>query len=1516
MRKLCIFLPVLVAVTSAYAQGVGADSLRLRSTAGGAAWLLLPQTATSQYRLLLPPTLGTASNQLMWVNGATGQISLLPPGSVGQILQLGAGGLSWVDLSPLVAQNAWSLVGNSGTNPGVNFLGTTDNQPLVIRTNNSERLRITSGGNVGIGTTTPGATLDVSGTLNVSGNTSIGGSVVAVPNIPSSSTGTEVVVWNANNLERRSASGLVSANAWSLVGNSGTNPGTNFLGTTDAQPLILRTNTTGYPTGGYLRLSADGRGRLEFLNAGASVLIGEGAGAGTDFSAPRYSVMVGYNAGAAQTTGQFNTGIGAAALLSLTTGSDNTAVGMAALYSTTVGERNTAVGRSALEGNQTGAANTAVGYRALEGNVGGSYNTALGAGATVGASNLTNATAIGSWARVDVSNALVLGSVAGVNGAPATVNVGIGTTSPTNRLHVVASSNPLRLEGLQTDNTLTQVLVADATGVVKVRSASTLVSGTAWSLTGNSGTNPGTNFLGTTDAQPLVVRTSNTERLRVDAGGNVGIGTTSPGAKLSLGTDQANTKLAIYDGGSDQYGFGIQGSQFRIHLGNSGARFSFLNAPAGTEVMTVYGSGNVGIGITSPTSRLHVGGDIRSEGHIVVSNTDNTARELRLYEPSGSGAEYTAFRAQPQGANITYTLPASLTPVTTVQAGLLQTDASGNLSWVSPSAAVTTYAWSLTGNAATNPSTNFLGTTDAQPLALRTNNSERMRITSSGNVGIGTTAPESLLDVAGGVAIGTYAGSTPAPSNGAIVSGNVGIGTSSPLSRLDVNGGVAVGAYAGSTAAPTNGLIVSGNTGIGIATPQSRLHLDGGTSTATYLKVTNGSTTGTGSNDGFNIGVSSSGAAELRQYENNSLSLFTSNTEYMRMLSTGEIRLFGLAGTSGGKYLAIENNNGVASQLRLEVPDNSTNLGSYTAFQAGNHSGRNYIYIFPIDTPNVGDVLKVISVSTSGSNINVALAWDTTQGTALSPVNRAVGTGYAPYITYWVNDSTIGPADYAYWDATNKHLGLGNFTSAVQPQYMLHLRGSSAAGSGDLFIQKDGGTGARLYFGTPNLDSRWTAFRAGSQSVNLDYTLPTSGPTNSGNGTNRFALATDNGNSTSPSLQWTTFWSPSGNAGVTSGFLGTTDNNDLRFRTNNSQRMVITSTGNVGIATASPSATLDVNGTANIASNTTIGGNLSANGTAIAFPNIPSNSSATEVVVWNNNNLERRAVAGLVSSVGWSLTGNSGTNPATNFLGTTDAQPLVVRTNNQERLRITGAGALGIGTTSPSGLFNLEGNGTSTELFRISNDLNSTKDSVMVFTSAGRLGVGTTSPTTALHVAATSNPLRLQGLQSDTSSTVLVVDTAGVVKKRSLASIMGAPTYVRKTSDQSVTSSTTYQNDNALVYTASANQIFEIEAYMFISGGSGGIKIRVSIPSGASMKLYAELKKDDQHYWVYRKLTSSSDEISWDQIDNTWGYARIRGIITMGSSGGNVQVQWAQNSSNATATTVEAGSYLKITPVQ
>jgi hypothetical protein len=68
------------------------------------------------------------------------------------------------------SQNAWSLTGNSGTNPTINFIGTTDSTHWVVKTNNSERMRVTSDGNVGIGTINPSAKLFVNGITKIGTN--------------------------------------------------------------------------------------------------------------------------------------------------------------------------------------------------------------------------------------------------------------------------------------------------------------------------------------------------------------------------------------------------------------------------------------------------------------------------------------------------------------------------------------------------------------------------------------------------------------------------------------------------------------------------------------------------------------------------------------------------------------------------------------------------------------------------------------------------------------------------------------------------------------------------------------------------------------------------------------------------------------------------------------------------------------------------------------------------------------------------------------------------------------------------------------------------------------------------------------------------------------------------------------------------------------------------------------------------------------------------------------------------
>lgn len=174
------------------------------------------------------------------------------------------------------------------------------------------------------------------------------------------------------------------------------------------------------------------------------------------------------------------------------------------LGSNTVGAFNVGVGNISLYTNTSGNGNTALGYYAGSGNTTGTNNTYLGYNTQITSSALSNVTLVGANTNSTVSNAVILGSGA---------LVGIGTQTPTHTLTVSGS-----LKFMNGSQGAGKVLTSDASGVATWQ---TIGAGGGWSLLGNAGTNPATNFIGTTDAQDLVVRTNNSERLRITSSGTI-----------------------------------------------------------------------------------------------------------------------------------------------------------------------------------------------------------------------------------------------------------------------------------------------------------------------------------------------------------------------------------------------------------------------------------------------------------------------------------------------------------------------------------------------------------------------------------------------------------------------------------------------------------------------------------------------------------------------------------------------------------------------------------------------------------------------------------------------------------------------------------------------------------------------------------------------------------------------------------------------------------------------------------
>ncbi len=265
----------------------------------------------------------------------------------------------------------WSLYGNANTNTDINFIGTTNNQPLYFRVNNKP-----------------------SGQINPTNyNTSFG-----YYSFAANTTGISNTVFGDEGLQNNTT-GYENVAIGDFAMHSNT--------------IGIDNTAVGFQSGSY--------------NINGSENAFFGANAGLQNESGSYNSFFGYNAGTSNTSAINNAFFGQSSGVYNSTGHDNTFIGNGAGFKNISANSNTFVGSLSGFSNATGFNNTAIGFQALYNNVGGSNNTAVGYFADMTGA-YSNSTAIGYSASVTASNQVHIGNntVASIGGYKAWTNLSDG----------------------------------------------------------------------------------------------------------------------------------------------------------------------------------------------------------------------------------------------------------------------------------------------------------------------------------------------------------------------------------------------------------------------------------------------------------------------------------------------------------------------------------------------------------------------------------------------------------------------------------------------------------------------------------------------------------------------------------------------------------------------------------------------------------------------------------------------------------------------------------------------------------------------------------------------------------------------------------------------------------------------------------------------------------------------------------------------------------------------------------
>ena len=229
-----------------------------------------------------------------------------------------------------------------------------------------------------------------------------------------------------------------------------------------------------------------------------------------------------------------------------------------------------------------------------------------------------------------------------------TGNVGIGTTDPAAKLDVVVSNVSV------TPNTdSSAVFRKNGHNYISILSGDTNEGGVIFGNSADAADGYIAYKHGTGAAdQAFVFGTANGERMRITKGGNVGIGATSPNAKLDV---VGNTRLGsgtLHVSTDQTFGTGFTYS-FRDAVGILNPNGT--SAASATAVMSIGGmsngyslvtTGNVGVGTTSPTHKLHVNGDMRLTGALRDSNNAKGSAG-QVLSSTGSATDWIPLPATP-----------------------------------------------------------------------------------------------------------------------------------------------------------------------------------------------------------------------------------------------------------------------------------------------------------------------------------------------------------------------------------------------------------------------------------------------------------------------------------------------------------------------------------------------------------------------------------------------------------------------------------------------------------------------------------------------------------------------------------------------------------------------------------------------------------------------------------------------------------------------------------------------------